>query len=167
MEWVYNIYINIPETVLSFSGVPITSWRRTVVINNIDIQLVIFRHLVSTWFIADAFPLPSYKPDINQSCFIQRNISDSLGRYSHVTQLLTCQQVELQQNEFVIDSDTLQLTLISIGVEVSNLDYTVTPSNNVRMCANQYTLLFKSKKADSSLFQNILGTSLMICTCFH
>jgi hypothetical protein len=37
--------------------------------------------------------------------------------------------VELQQNEFVIDSDTLQLTLISIGVEVSNLDYTVTPSN--------------------------------------
>jgi hypothetical protein len=36
--------------------------------------------------------------------------------------------VELQQNEFVIDSDTLQLTLISIGVEVSNLDYTMAPS---------------------------------------
>ena len=114
---------------------------------------------------ADAFRLPSYIPDINQSCFIQRNISDSLGRYSHVTQLLTCQQVELQQNEFLIDSDTLQLTLISIGVEVSNLDYTVTPSNKVRMCASKYKLLFKSKKADSSLLQNILGTSLMICTC--
>jgi hypothetical protein len=91
---------------------------------------------------ADSFLLPSYKPDINQSGSIQRNISESLRRYSHVIQLLTCQQVKLQQNEFLIDSDTLQLTLISISVEVSNLDYTVTPSNNVRMCANQIQIAF-------------------------
>jgi hypothetical protein len=46
--------------------------------------------------------------------------------------------VELQQNEFVIESDTLQLTLISIGVEVSNLDYTVTTYSDTTQTGTVY-----------------------------
>ncbi|VDI72778.1 Hypothetical predicted protein [Mytilus galloprovincialis] len=133
-------------------------------------------HYFNTTFNLSVFPnedmyllstLESQSKFIN-TCITTDDNHKHLKRYSHVKRLLLCKQIELPENDIDIDNKTFRLTIKSLGVELTVMDYEMLPTSKVRICADQFESIISLKHTELDkpiTYQNFIGFILMACTC--
>lgn len=118
---------------------------------------------------ANTFHLPEFihKIEFTDWCFIRdTNHMIHLQRYvhSHVSELLTCKQIELIENEFIIDFKSLKLTITSNNMEIENDQYILKGFRRARICVEKFEMILQSTGDGTNENNNIWGIAIMICT---
>ncbi|CAC5417373.1 unnamed protein product [Mytilus coruscus] len=95
----------------------------------------------------NAFHLPTLvsRMQFTDKCYYinetSRSYTGHLYVHSHVNQLLICEQIELNENEFSINLKNLQLTILSGNTNIEQDEYILTSPRKARICANRLQTL--------------------------
>ncbi|CAC5417375.1 unnamed protein product [Mytilus coruscus] len=118
---------------------------------------------------ANAFHLPSLvsRMQFTDKCYsineTSRSYTGRLYVHSHVNQLLVCEQIELNENEFSVNLKNLQLTVFSRNTNIEQDDYFLTSPRKARICVNRLqTLITRKDSFNSADVWNIVA---LVLTC--
>lgn len=118
---------------------------------------------------AKTFHLPEFihKLEFTDWCFIKDTRDIMSARkyvHSHVSGLLTCKQIELMENEFIIDFKSLKLTITSNNMEIENDQYILKGFRRARICVEKFEMILQSTGDRTNTNDNIWGIVIMTCT---
>ncbi|XP_071175170.1 uncharacterized protein [Mytilus edulis] len=115
------------------------------------------------------FPGVIYRMGSAETCRysnVRTNASAHLYKYSEVSELLVCEQVEIDESEFQIDKNNQKLTLnISGSVTHYDNEYILMSDKKARLCLKDFKDIFPSQPDFESQAITLLGILMMSCTC--
>ncbi|XP_063420135.1 uncharacterized protein LOC134705320 [Mytilus trossulus] len=118
---------------------------------------------------AKAFHLPTVvsRMKFTDKCYTINEIVHSypgqLYIHSHVNQLLVCEQIELNENEFSVNLKDLKLTIYSRNTDIELDDYMVISTRKARLCVNRLQSL--NTRTDSNNSTVVWNTVALVFTC--